>query len=340
MLTPAVTVILPVHNAGNELSAALIRVARALPSQSELLIIDDGSTDDSLERAVAFSADRTDVRVIAFAENSGVAAARNAALAVARGTYIWFVDWDDEWSDDIVRDMLESAQTEEADAVVTGARWGYSSGALLGRVEALPTTRIIDGARGVDAMLRGELKGYLWTKLFRREALPVDMFPPMRSQSDFCGFAGVVGSLQKIVILPDVRYTHVIREGSITNTKEPDLNNLILCREAIAQAARAVGMTGDRSRDLLRYDYAHWYLASVDTALRLSSEKTARSVLTDALSRMKWAEIARLPLTDARVAMHSTLVKLSGQHYPSIRRRLLDIRARLRNRRVVENSAR
>ncbi|HUF08091.1 MAG TPA: glycosyltransferase family A protein [Rhodothermales bacterium] len=92
-MAPLVSVILPVFNGERFLAAAIRSVYEQDAGPIELIVIDDGSTDGSLEviRAAA-----PDARVIR-QENSGPAAARNSGLAEARGDYFAFIDADDMW---------------------------------------------------------------------------------------------------------------------------------------------------------------------------------------------------------------------------------------------------
>jgi teichuronic acid biosynthesis glycosyltransferase TuaG len=96
-MNPAVSVIMPVLNQEAWLGAAIDSVRSQRLTDWELLIIDDGSTDSSrtvAERYAAQDAER--IRILSTAANHrGAAAARNAAMAAARGRYISFLDADD-----------------------------------------------------------------------------------------------------------------------------------------------------------------------------------------------------------------------------------------------------
>jgi glycosyltransferase involved in cell wall biosynthesis len=94
---PLVTVITPVYNAAETLESTVASVMAQTWRSFELILIDDGSTDDSadvIRRCVARWPDQ--IRNTAQA-NAGAAAARNAAARMARGRYLAFIDADDEW---------------------------------------------------------------------------------------------------------------------------------------------------------------------------------------------------------------------------------------------------
>jgi len=99
MTEPALSVILPVYNAGPYLDQALRSVLRQADADLEILAVDDGSTDDSAARLAAWQAIEPRIRVQRI-ENRGPAGARNAALAMARAPLLAFIDADDLWPAD------------------------------------------------------------------------------------------------------------------------------------------------------------------------------------------------------------------------------------------------
>lgn len=93
---PRVSVVVPVYNAARTLEAAITSVRAQTFRDWEVIIVDDGSTDESLE--VAMELRFVDPRVqVVFQPNRGVASARNTGLEVARGAFVAFLDADDTW---------------------------------------------------------------------------------------------------------------------------------------------------------------------------------------------------------------------------------------------------
>ncbi len=89
-MTGSVSVIIPCYNGVAHLGEAIRSALDQVPAPEDVIVIDDGSTDDSLKVAQSFS------KVDVFAQaNAGVSAARNAGLARARGEFIVFLDADD-----------------------------------------------------------------------------------------------------------------------------------------------------------------------------------------------------------------------------------------------------
>jgi len=95
MNAPLVSVIMPIHNAARYLPAAINSVLRQSCADWELIAVEDGSDDASLAVANRFAAQDRRIRVESMGRNTGTAAARNTAIALARGKFLAFLDADD-----------------------------------------------------------------------------------------------------------------------------------------------------------------------------------------------------------------------------------------------------
>ena len=103
---PAASVVVPVYNKASHLKACFDCLERQTISKGDLevLLVDDGSTDESLALCEAFAAERPWVRVIA-QPNAGVSEARNTGIRVARGRYLFFLDPDDSLSPETLENV-------------------------------------------------------------------------------------------------------------------------------------------------------------------------------------------------------------------------------------------
>ncbi|MDX1975780.1 MAG: glycosyltransferase family 2 protein [Rickettsiales bacterium] len=96
MSIPKVSVIIPTYNRANILSRALESVLNQTFTDYELIIVDDGSTDHTRNTLSHYEAEAR-ITIIYHPKNRGAAAARNTGINSAKGTYIAFLDSDDEW---------------------------------------------------------------------------------------------------------------------------------------------------------------------------------------------------------------------------------------------------
>ena len=106
-MTPTITVIIPAYNCGAFIREAVESALGQSLKNVEIIVIDDGSTDDTLEVLASISDDRL---TVLRQRNSGVSAARNAGLAAANGEYIFFLDADDVLTPDALRRMVDALE--------------------------------------------------------------------------------------------------------------------------------------------------------------------------------------------------------------------------------------
>lgn len=114
--SPAISVIMPVYNSEKFVSYTISTILKQTYQNFELLLIDDGSTDQSGKICDSFA--ETDTRVRVFhKENGGICSARNLGLVHARGKYIAFCDNDDEYGPDLLKDNIQIALKGNYDVV-------------------------------------------------------------------------------------------------------------------------------------------------------------------------------------------------------------------------------
>jgi glycosyltransferase involved in cell wall biosynthesis len=111
---PLVSVIVPTYNGSPYVTETLESVFRQTHPHREVIVVDDGSTDDTPDRVRKFGSDVTFIRQA----NGGVAAARNAGLAAASGDYIAFLDHDDVWLPEKLDVQLSVAARHPASGLI------------------------------------------------------------------------------------------------------------------------------------------------------------------------------------------------------------------------------
>lgn len=96
-MTPLVTVIMPVYNAERYMEQSIESIIAQTYQKWELLIVDDGSTDSSVQIMQEYCSRDRRIQMILSTGNEGVASARNKGIQAAKGEYIAFLDSDDLW---------------------------------------------------------------------------------------------------------------------------------------------------------------------------------------------------------------------------------------------------
>ena len=118
MEKPLISVIVPVYNMEAYLAECIDSILKSGYSPFELIIMDDGSTDKSLQIALEYAAKHPNIKAETQA-NAGVSAARNAAIELAQGKYILPVDADDLIHKDFLEKAVEVLQKQPSVKVVT-----------------------------------------------------------------------------------------------------------------------------------------------------------------------------------------------------------------------------
>ena len=169
-----VSVVVPVYNAANYVECCIQSVLRQSLKDWELLLIDDGSTDESGDICDNYS--KTDNRIKTIRRhNSGVSASRNIGLDLAQGEYIIFLDADDYWYDDTILNKLVSlADANQLDIIrgeykaVTEQGEDLFQRKISGERLKL-ANKVIDSAAFIREAINGEF--FLVLSLFRRTAI-------------------------------------------------------------------------------------------------------------------------------------------------------------------------
>ncbi len=115
-MKPLLSIIVPVYNTGSCLRRCLDSIIKQLYKNWELIVVNDGSTDNSREILEMYSQIDKRIKLINI-KNSGVSVARNIGISSAKGDYIGFVDSDDWISEKMYLKMCESVYLEDYDIV-------------------------------------------------------------------------------------------------------------------------------------------------------------------------------------------------------------------------------
>ena len=153
-----VSVIVPVYNAERYICRCLESILSQTYRNTEIICIDDGSVDASSALLDGYQVNHPEVVRVVHQQNSGVAAARNLGIQLARGMYLTFVDNDDWLDRDYIEVLVRSARLSDADIVCSGYRRPDIKGKVVCKV--VPSSATEWGCY---------LVGAAWAKLYRTE---------------------------------------------------------------------------------------------------------------------------------------------------------------------------
>jgi len=168
---PRVSVIIPSFNRAHCIAGSVESVLAQSFQDLEVIVVDDGSTDDTQEILARFG-DR--IRVIR-QDNAGVSAARNAGIRAARANWIAFQDSDDTWRPDKLQTQIDCLETHKGQVCFT--RSVTDSGEMLQDIEEIASTAVetgvyrIDRSAALDSVSRAHSHPYLQTSVIAKQLL-------------------------------------------------------------------------------------------------------------------------------------------------------------------------
>ena len=114
---PLFSIIVPIYNTEKYLKRCIKSILKQPFKDFELILIDDGSTDDSYLICQNYAKDDSRIKAV-HKENGGVSSARNKGLEYAKGTYLWFVDSDDYIKPNALMDLSLKVLNEKSDLLI------------------------------------------------------------------------------------------------------------------------------------------------------------------------------------------------------------------------------
>lgn len=213
---PVISVIIPVYNTEKYLSECLDSVLNQTFEDIEIIIVNDGTTDRSLDIATDYAQRDTRIRIIS-QPNQGLSMARNNGMKEAQGEYLLFLDSDDFISCDYIVKLYNAAKATGCDvAYSNGAVYYYSSSDPRNSLSQLPLST---GVYDVNSDLIKDLLVQACLKLYKRtliESLQLE-FPKGLRYEDQCFHYCLLPHVPKIalVTVSEGGYFYRQRENSI-----------------------------------------------------------------------------------------------------------------------------
>ncbi len=213
---------MPVYNVGRYLGDCLDSLARQSYDNIEIVLVDDGSTDQSGSLCDSFALEHKNSTVFHI-RNCGLSGARNYGLEHSQGEFVLFVDADDYIADDCVRTAMNATETENADAVIFQFRLISSRNEVLvpsASTEPSFPRGCFTGLRSAELLFENKFGNYSWRQLVRRSLYMSNeiRFPVGRVYEDRAVTYRVLLESRKVVFIQRCLYNYRQRENSIIHT--------------------------------------------------------------------------------------------------------------------------
>lgn len=229
-----VSVIIPMYNVEKYIGECLESILKQTLKNIEVIVVDDCSTDNSLELAEkfipAFESKNNRLITVTFTQNSGCPGIpRNFALDMAKGKYVHFMDSDDFLSEDVLEIFYNTAEKFNADVVDANVtlKYEYINGKFETTAKTMknsprieqPTFETFDIAKRIEDIMDIKYSNTVCSKFFRRDFLIRNniKFPAMTITEDFIFMFQYVVLAKNYVRIPFVGYINRIHGDSTTH---------------------------------------------------------------------------------------------------------------------------
>ncbi len=282
-----ISVIVPAYNVEDYLKRCLDSLLAQTYTDTEIIIVDDGSTDNTPKMLDEYSSADDRIRVV-HKENGGVSSARNTALDMVRGSYVAFPDADDYCEPDMLKSLYDAITQAGADMAVCGYYEEYKDRTDEYGIGLEQCVYDQEEAFAEYFTMGGRIGSGCWNKLVKREALEGIRYKPYEIGEDVEFITRVLGNCKKVVLTGYGGYHYIHREDSATQ---------LVFRPANFHIINAVddmlGFIRDGYPALTQRMYAYhaaWVSATVQVLHRpenISGHKKERAFLRDVIRRNK-----------------------------------------------------
>lgn len=223
----AVSIVVPVYNVERCIEKCIKSVISQTSKRFELVLVDDGSKDRSIEIAENILKN-TDLKYkLLKQKNQGASAARNNGIKHSEGKYIAFLDSDDYWEKDFIEEMLKRAEETNADIIFGGYREVDLNGNILKEPGTAYLYKITSGREAALQFLKGEFILTMNNAMFRREIIEEKniLFDTKRKYAEDMVFEiKNLLEVQKVVSVNKIIANYVIWDNSVS--KKVSLSHL------------------------------------------------------------------------------------------------------------------
>lgn len=214
-----ISVIVPIYNVEIYLPRCLESIGKQTYKDIEIILIDDGSPDNSGKICDEYAAKDSRIRVFHIS-NGGVAKARQLGVENSTGEYIVFVDPDD-WLTINSIETLFSNMRDDIDLVI-GSYQNVSDSKTENRISKEEYLSDL-----LSHILCHNIYPTPWGKIFRRRVFSVDSFPNFKKSEDWLMFIEISPRLHRAKVITDIVYYYYTRETSAVHSFNDSLDYYI-----------------------------------------------------------------------------------------------------------------
>lgn len=317
-----VTIAIPVYNVEDYIEKSLLSALNQTFEDIEFLIIDDKSTDTSMEivkRIRSTHPRGNSIRIIDHVVNKGLATVRNTAIDNASGEYLYFMDSDDIVAPETISKLYDVIIRENADIVEGSYQVCSNRGDILEKHIWSPIK--VSGDFAICNWMkkcRIYYDGYAWNKLYNLRFLSLNnvrCIDSQRNEDVFFSFQVVIYA-KSFVTISDITYNYLMRPGSIVNQGVDDIFYMHYLDIFIARTNLIKGMNWVSPPNIIfNYYLQHFFEWWLRFVLYGNFTRQKKQFFYETLKEMYTLNFSTKDLIGLRYKIMYNLMKLSNYRY-------------------------
>ena len=252
-----VTVIIPVYNVEMYLPLCINSILNQTYQNLEIILIDDGSTDDSPGICDTYALKDNRIKVI-HQQNQGAAVARNTGLENATGEYIVFVDSDDFINEKMIEKLYIALKQTDSDLSICNFKYTSENGKEIDLKETDIKNEVLYTEEIIDKLFQNNNCGYIviWNKMYKKDLWKQIRYPVGVIYEDEAVIHHIFSKCKKVATISDELYYYRQVSGSIMHSERNEKN----LDKYLALADRLMFFKNTVNKENIRkLAYQYWY---------------------------------------------------------------------------------
>ena len=235
---PLISVIVPAYNLAHCITDCIDSIKKQTYSNFEIIIIDDGSTDETKNVCEKLAKVYSNIRVIS-QKNQGISAVRNLGIQESQGQYLSFIDGDDQIKETFLEHLYQRLITDSSDIAVCGYQEIRESSCL----DFVPSAQVLDSKTALISYFikQQDLDILIWNKLYKK-SLFQDFniqYPVGQVHEDNLTTYKLFAKAKKISYLDSVEYYYYRTNSNITANADSEFKTLRRLQAKLQTATEA-----------------------------------------------------------------------------------------------------